>query len=64
MASIEQRISALEKRSSPNNFNLNVVFCKGSKPTDEERAKSADFDKTIFVTFVKCKGAANAITCE
>lgn len=55
MATLEQRIDALEKHTLPSNSNIHVVFCQGEEHTQDERAKAGQYEHTIMVSFVEAK---------
>lgn len=56
MATLEQRVTTLEKQTGQTNANIHIVFCEGEEPTPDERAEAAQYEHSIMVTFVSPRG--------
>ncbi len=51
MATIEQRIEALEQQAGQACQNIHVILYEGQEPTPEQRAEAAQYAHTVFVIF-------------
>lgn len=55
MATLEQRIAALEQQVNQGDYNYHVVICKGETVSPEEKAEAAKYARVIYVKFGKPK---------